>query len=164
VEPPTGAATYERARRRANIAVWTIHLQCRRLTSAEPEDGEFLFRKWADFDFLVVALSRLRRAAALATRVPEVAPRLTPALARFDSALPFLKTMRDVAEHFDDYAVDRGRKSEIHRTELEVSGMSMDGTTLEWLGGSLNIEEASAASDNLFAQIKEAASAFPPRA
>lgn len=161
---PTSEATYERARRRANIAVWTIHLQCRRLTSVEPEDSDFLFRKWADFEFLVVALSRLRRAAALAARVPEIASRLTSAIARFDSSLPHLKTMRDVAEHFDDYALDRGRKSEIHRQQLEVSGMSMDGATLEWLGGSLNIEQASAASDSLFAEIKEAASAFSGRA
>jgi hypothetical protein len=158
------ASTYERARRLANNAVWTIHLQCRRLTSIEPEDGQFLFRKWADFGFLIVALSRLRRAAALATRAPEVQSRITDALALFDAALPHLKTMRDVAEHIDDYARDRGRRTEINRRQLEVSEMSIDGTTFIWLGGSLNIEDASTAADNLFSEIKEAASAFSPRA
>ena len=59
---PSPAATYERARRLANIAVWTAQLQRRRLATDEPEDSEFLFRRWADFQFLIVALTRVRRA------------------------------------------------------------------------------------------------------
>jgi hypothetical protein len=46
---PSHAATYERARRLANLAVWTVALQKRRLKTNEPEDAEFLFRRWADF-------------------------------------------------------------------------------------------------------------------
>ncbi len=65
-------ATYERARRLANVAVWSVELQCRRLQSVEPEDATFVLRKWADFDFLVVALTRLRRAAQLAASIPEL--------------------------------------------------------------------------------------------
>lgn len=51
------AAIYERARRLANISLWAVDLQCRRLKSTEPEDTEFIFRKWADFDFLIVSQS-----------------------------------------------------------------------------------------------------------
>lgn len=67
---PPPDATYERARRLANVALWAIDLQCRRLSSADAIDGAFVFRKWADFDFLVVALTRLRRAVVLAANVP----------------------------------------------------------------------------------------------
>lgn len=143
--------------------MWTIRLQCRRLTLAEPEDKLFIFRKWADFDFLVVALFRLRRAAQLAASVPEVNALLAPAVADFDAALPNLKKMRDVAEHFDDYAVDRGRRSGVHRQDLEVGRMSVDGTTLEWLGAELDAHKALDESETLFEAIKHASSALPPR-
>jgi hypothetical protein len=50
----------------ANIANWSVHLQYRRLESSDPEDAAFVLRRWADFDFMIVALIRLRRAAQLA--------------------------------------------------------------------------------------------------
>jgi hypothetical protein len=50
---PSPAATYERGRRLANIAVWTAQLQRRRLSTNEPEDGEFPFRRSADFQFFI---------------------------------------------------------------------------------------------------------------
>jgi len=101
---PTHAATYERARRLANLAVSTVVLQRRRLKTHEPEDGEFLFRRWSDFQFLIVALVRLRRAAILATKVPPLGSTMKVAIADFDATLPMLKDMRDIAEHFDEYA------------------------------------------------------------
>jgi hypothetical protein len=84
-------ATYERAIRLANIAVFTVDLQCRRLNSDEPEDGEFIFRKWADFHFLVVALTRLRRAAELDVKVKSIKSNIRAALQEFDSAIPNLR-------------------------------------------------------------------------
>jgi len=104
---PLHTATYERARRRANIALSTVALQRSRLHSEEPDDNEFVFRRWADFDFLIVALIRLRRAAILAAKVPAIKPDILAAVKEFDASLPGLKTTRDVAEHFDDYAVDK---------------------------------------------------------
>lgn len=70
--PPSDAATYERARRLANMATWAVALQCRRIEQDKPLDGQFLLQAWTDFDFLVVALYRLRRTAALAGSVPLV--------------------------------------------------------------------------------------------
>jgi len=104
---PSAAATYERARRLADVAIWSIELQCRRLEAVEPEDAEFVLRKWADFDLLIVALTRLRRATALAAKIPQLRASLEKALEQFDKALPDLKKMRDVAEHVDDYGADR---------------------------------------------------------
>ncbi len=78
---PTSKATYERARRLANLSLWTIRLQCRRLQSSEPEDNVFAFRVFADFDFLIVALIRLRRAVKLAANIPEFQEEILAALA-----------------------------------------------------------------------------------
>jgi hypothetical protein len=132
--------------------MWTIALQVRRLRTKEPEDGEFLFRKWADFQFLIVALWRLRRTAELASRVPEIAGQIRHAIIAFDTVIPDLKKMRDVAEHFDEYALDSGRDKSISRRSLEVA--SVGPTRFEWLGFTLDTESAVEASSELFAAIK----------
>lgn len=115
------ASTYERARRLANLAVWTVDLQRRRLNSNEPEDEKFVLRKLADFHFLVIALTRLRRAAVLAAKVKSIESKIKIALREFDAALPNLKKMRDVAEHIDEYAVNSGKDKRRSRKSLEVS-------------------------------------------
>jgi len=142
------------------MSMWSIHLQYRRLQSAEPEDASFVLRKWADFDFLIVCLTRLRRAARLAAALPELRSLLAVAVAAFDAAVPDLKRMRDVAEHIDDYAADRGKNSAVLRQALEVSSLSDDGPTLRWLGVRLNATEALMASQALFEVIKNASRAF----
>jgi hypothetical protein len=150
--PPSPAATYERARRLANIAVWTIALQHRRLRSIEPEDGEFLFRKWMDFQFLIVALTRLRRAGVLATKVPSIKTDMEAALREFDAALPALNKMRNIAEHFDDYAMDVGRDSSVSRHSLEVGVVNE--TNFQWLDGELNSDVALASARRLFQALQ----------
>lgn len=157
ITAPTTKATYERARRLANVANWSVHLQCRRLESSEPEDAAFVLRRWADFDFLIVALMRLRRAAQLAADLSELKTAPAPAIAEFDNSLPGLKDMRNVAEHIDEYAVDQGRKKTILRQSLEVSTMDADGPTLHWLETRLNARAAVRASETLFAAISDGA-------
>ena len=151
---PSSGATYERARRLSNLAMWTVDLQCRRLQTDEPEDDAFVFRRFADFDFLVVALSRLRRAAMIATAVPEAKQLVMEAIARFDGSLPGLKKFRDVAEHIDEYAVDSGRIRAVRRQDLEVSTFADN--TLTWLGHSISSSEALRAGQALFAAIQAA--------
>jgi hypothetical protein len=89
---------------------------------------------------------------------------LSPALKEFDASLPDLKRMRDVAEHIDDYAIDQGRQRDVARQSLEVSFMDDEGPTLEWLGSSLNAQEALHASQRLFEALKGISHAFPPSA
>lgn len=158
---PTAPAIYERARRLANIAVWSVQLQCRRLQSAEPEDATFVFRKWADFDFLIVALTRLRRAASLAAGIPELQASLLAAIEQINRALPGIKDARDVAEHVDEYAIDQGRKKSVARQSLETSTMEEDGPTRHWIGTRTNAREALAASQALFLAITEASRLLP---
>jgi hypothetical protein len=156
---PSPAATYERARRLANRAVWTVALQRRRLRTDEPEDGEFVFRRWEDFQFLIVALTRLRRAAVLAATVQLIRSDILAALAEFDVTLPMLTKMRNVAEHFDDYAVDKGRDRSVRRGSLEVGAFGE--IEFDWLGHVINADVALKAARQLFQTIVRVQSSFP---
>lgn len=142
--------------------MWAVSVQCRRLAGREPEDEVFVFRRLTDFDFLIVALIRLRRAAMIAARVPETKRIVSVAIGTFDAALPGLKKLRDVAEHIDEYAVDSGRDHSVSRIELEAAFPTED-LTLDWLGQTINAGEALQASQVLLAAIQSASVAFAGR-
>ena len=150
---PSDAAILERACSFANEAMWAVALQRRRLHSKEPEDDAF-FRIWTDLRFFIVSLRRVRRAAHLAAAVGVVADDILSALRRFDDAVPSLTLMRNVAEHFDDYAVDspRRRHKAADRRQLQVQ--SWNGTTFRWLGESLNVDVAHDAAFELYSTLR----------
>jgi hypothetical protein len=150
---PSPEATYERARRLANVLAWTISLQCRRIRSSEPEDDQFLFRQWADYVFLINALSRLRKVAVLASKVPPIKAHIKKAIIEFDQVIPGLATMRNTLEHVDKYALDLGRNAKISRRALEVGKISDE--QLEWLGCILKTKDAMKATALLFKAIVE---------
>jgi hypothetical protein len=107
-------------------------------------------RWWADLQFFISALARLRRYANVAVRLSCGATDVQPALDAFDSAVPDLTLMRNIGEHGDEYAVDseRRRVKSVNRRQLEVG--SWDGKTYEWIGGRLNVDEALTAAKELF--------------
>jgi len=148
-DAPSAAAIAERALSLMNEAMFTVALQRRRLRSVEPEDTVFIFRQWADFQFFIVALRRLRRAAELACRVPSAADKVTLAIKTFDGALPGFSTMRNVGEHIDDYAVQNpGRRyKKIDRKMLQVG--SWNENVFVWLGGALDLDHALKAAEDL---------------
>jgi hypothetical protein len=151
---PSDGAILERAFSLANEAMFTVALQRGRVRGTEPEDESFVFRWWADLQFLIVALRRLRRAAELARRVPAAAGDVAAALKAFDVALPMLPMMRNVGEHIDDYALDRGRDKHVSRQALQVG--AWDGRTYSWLGESLNVDVAHAAAEGLWSAVRAA--------
>ena len=150
---PNNTDTFDRAQRLANIAVWTVDMQVRRLKGTEPEDEHFVLRKWSDFHFLIVALSRLKRAASLAAKVPEISGSMKDAIRAFNKALPELTKIRNVAEHIDDYVVGNGKDKSVKIPSLEVA--SIKDEELVWLGYSLNTKMALLASIDLFEEIKK---------
>lgn len=152
---PTHEATIERAISLSNIAIFTIELQHRRIGSQEPEDTEFLFRQWADFHFFIVALQRLRHSAKIATKVPKVSSFISEAINKYDADLPFLKTMRDVAEHIEEYAFSAGLHTNIYRQQLQVGSVT-DGKIFNWLDMEVDIDRAFEVAKNLFHNILEA--------
>lgn len=158
---PSDAAILERAFSLVNEAMFTIDLQRRRIRSEEPEDKRFMLRQWADLQFFIIALRRLRRAAELAGRAPSIAGKVAAALKQFDNLLPDLSMMRNVGEHIEDYGVDepKRRYKHIDRRMLQVG--SFDGTIYEWLGVKLNIDEAHAAAHGLYLTIRGILKSFP---
>jgi len=159
---PADAAILERAFNLVNEAMFTVTLQRRRLRSVEPEDKEFIFRWWADLQFYIIALRRLRRAVELACRVSSVTAELSTALKRFDNALPVLLTMRDIGEHIDEYAIDSPKRhhKQINRSMLQVG--EWDGTIYKWLDENLNVDDAHAAAEELYSALRNAYKTFPP--
>lgn len=159
--PPSDAVMIERAWSLMNESMRAIDLQKRRLRSSEPEDADFSIRWWVDLQFLIVALRRLRRSAELATRVSIAKSIITDAIEQFDRELPMLQKMRNVGEHIDDYAVDseKRRHKDVERFALQVG--SFDGTTYEWLGAHLNIDEANSASIHLLEAVRSVVKSWP---
>lgn len=154
MDEPSDAATAERARSFADEAVHMVALQRRRLQSNEPEDETFIFRRWADFQFLIIGLRRLRLAALLAARPETNRAVIEKAISEFDEALPDLPTMRNVGEHIDEYAIEKGRDRNVDRRALQAG--SFGKVTLDWLGGRLDADAALAAAEALHRAIKVA--------
>ena len=163
-EPPSEAATLERAFSLVNEAMNTVALQRRRLASEEPEDEVFPMRAWADWEFFIGALWRLRRRAQIAARTRTGSEAVVRAIAAFDEDLPDLKLLGDVAEHIDDYAVDHRRRHHpaVSRKELQVG--SWNDTVLTWcllasdtgVPRSLNADSALASAERLYLAVRAA--------
>lgn len=160
MQNPSEAVILERSKSFCNEACFTIALQCRRLRTTEPEDEVFIFRWYADLQFLIMALRRLRRAAGLAARVPQVSDSLKIAIKEFDNQLPNLAKMRNVGEHIDDYVTNnkQNRHKDIQRHVLQCS--SWDGTVFTWLGVDLDIDIALKASEGLFGAVNHSAKLY----
>jgi hypothetical protein len=63
--------------------------------------------------------------------------------------------MRDVTEHIDEYAIGKGRKSDIiSRKSLEVG--IIEDSLFKWRGFELDVDTALSAAEQLFEDIKRA--------
>ena len=141
-------ATYEDARSLANIAVWSVELQIHRLKAEETEIPDFVMQPVVDFHFLVIALTRLRKAAELAAKTTDI----SAALKEFDETLPDLKKIRNVLEHIDEYRLGEGRNKNVKANELQTVILNHD--QIFWSGYEINPVKALQASDRLFNAIK----------
>lgn len=128
--PLTDAALVQRMRTEATTWINAVHMQHRRVTEpvVDPSaPGNEVWRQEIDLHFLLVALTRLRRAIGLTAHVHELHGAVLQHLTAFDEMVPSLRTFRNVAEHFDDYTTGRGRVAEITRQQLQT--WSLDGPT-----------------------------------
>lgn len=112
-----------------HLATWggaVVEQQDRILTRDSRSYGSYAdFARLVEGDaFLyVTALRNLERAAALAALVFE-SEELKAACEVFRKAVPDLKTLRDVIEHFDDYQLNKGRLTSVVVQEI---AMDFDG-------------------------------------
>ena len=141
-------AILERSFSYCNEAIKTILLQCRRLQTTEPEDSEFVFRKWTDLRFLILSFDRLEKSLKIARNISSIAAEIDDALERFHHSIPFLKKFRNVGEHIDYYSLDKGWIKSIDRKQLQVG--TWDGVVFSWLDEQLDVVDAKNASIELF--------------
>lgn len=154
------AAVVERAKSMATDWMWAVSLQHDRIVNPRPQDQPFHpfgtenFQE-ADVHFLVIALRRLRTIATTLEHAPQQWDSVRHAIDEFDARLPWLKRLRDVFEHLEDYAVDSNlRHSSTSRRELQVWSLGEDG--LNWLGFDVDWNEAHLAANDLYAAVKAA--------
>lgn len=147
-------------------------MQRARFGLALSEDDKFFaspgFRQEIDLRFLVLALHWLREACALAAGLTNDR-RLMGALARFDSAVPNAKDMRDVGEHLRDYLRGRGKLQEpdvrrvraarslpdVGRDE-KLGVRTWDSTHFEWADMSIDVEQVLKSAEGLYAALRTA--------
>ncbi len=156
----SAAEVVERAKSLANQWMWAVSLQHDRITRPRPQDKAFHpFRvdtfNEADVHFLLIALRRLRAVATTLEHAPQEWDPGRRAIEAFDARLPWLKRLRDVFEHLEDYAVDSNlRRSNTARRELQVWSNSEDG--MQWLGHDVDWKEALLAAEDLYGVVKTA--------
>jgi len=154
------AAIVERAKSMANQWMWAVSLQHDRIANPRPQDKDFhplgiVGINEADVHFLVIALMRLRRTATTLEHVPKLRESVRSAIQAFDDRLPWLKRLRDVFEHLEDYAVDSNRRrSDTSRRELQV--WSAGGKGMQFFGYDVDWEKALSAAKELYGTVKAA--------
>lgn len=157
------AVIVERTVRLANIEMKTVALQLRRIRGKEPEDHDFIFRRWADLQFFIISLYRLRTTATVGYNVSNTKIRysIIGAVKEFDRAVPELKKLRNIGEHQNEYAVDSPKRKvkTVDRKQLEVG--SWNDTEYNWLGVTLNIDEAYNAAGKLFTSLQRVRNSMP---
>jgi hypothetical protein len=154
--PVSDPALVERMRTKATTWINAVHMQYWRVSDTSVDwdlPGGKGWRQGIDLHFLVVALTRLRRAVGLATRVKGLQDQLIDHLVDFDQDVPALTLLRNVAEHFDDYTTGKGRNAQARRHQLQVWSLGDDGKrglVWRWLGVELPVEAAHAAATSLY--------------
>lgn len=146
-------AILERASRLVVIAYLAAELQLRRVNQWKPSDDPFVMQPWWDLQCLFTALTRVRRCGLIARQVASAQKAIDKALADFDRNTVGLKTMRDVVEHFDAYALDAANRHNrsLSRFDLEVA--QFDGSSVKWLNEQIDCVAAVEAAKRVMLEV-----------
>lgn len=93
-----------------HLETWSqaVQIQASRILMDGPWPASGEQTRQADCYLFLVALRDVRRAAALVGRQSGLQA-VSDAVEAFDSEMPHVTNLRDVLEHFDDYAIGEGR-------------------------------------------------------
>ena len=153
--PITEPALVERMRKEATTWINAVHMQFHRVESPliNPDDlGAEVWRQEIDLHFFVAAIMRLRRAVVCASAVNQLRSSLADLLDVFDRTVPSARLLRNVSEHFDDYAVGRGNDKKIKRSQLQVWSLGQEDGQLiwRWLGEEVRLSAWHRAATTLY--------------
>lgn len=162
----------ERGFSMVNENMHTVAMQRNRIRRDEPEDEHFVFRRWADWQLLIIALWRLRRASSMVAKVPSAKASVTQAISRFDAQIPRLRILRNVGEHIDDYVLesdDRRRCKDVDRRGLQVGFVGTEaltwclfrsGADVAGREGTLRLDVVVSAAEDLYTTVRSAKKSF----
>lgn len=155
-------ALYERARSFANFYVHSVELQIKRIREPVGHDDKFILRPIADFHYLASSITRLERAAYLIQKIPSLWKSLEPELDNFKAAIPDIKKLRDIGEHFDDYVLEKGRNKSISAADVKAGLQVFSGSNaeFEWLDAKIVFDDCLLACGQLFSAIR---ALYPPK-
>src|SRR3989338_356610 len=136
-----------------------VHMFEYRILHDLPEDKIFehkTFRDDVDFHCFLVACRQLERSVIMAHGAWEDTvgkKKLKKALDVFKKQTPYLASLRNVGEHFDDYLLQKGREKSIDSRGLRVYSVEFEkGETykIDWLNYKINLKQAVKAADILY--------------
>jgi hypothetical protein len=147
--PITDLALVKHAMTDAALWMVAVNMQHHRILE-HLDDFIFAFPRRVDFQFLLVSLTRLRRAISFAAEVDQLKQAFSDRLVEFDGRVPFLSRLRNIGEHFYDYAAGRGRGTQVRRAQLRNSRWASGPEAyITWLGEKVHLAEVRAAAENL---------------
>ena len=142
----------------ANNYVFAVVTQISRVREECADAELFVMRQFVEFEFLLVALTRLRRAAGVINLFPYTESNLSQAMAKYDERLLGLKQWRNITEHYDDYLLNIGRDKKLDPKTIRSGYMTkcMSYDSVEWMGFKFELDECLAAAEELYISMKAA--------
>ena len=142
----------------ANYFVFAVELQISRVREERVDVEPFVMRPFVDLEFLLVALTRLRRAANVINLFPYTETKLSQAIEKFDKRLSGLKQLRNITEHYDEYLlkIDRGKNIDLKTIRSGYMTKCMSYDSVEWMDFRLDLDECLAAAKELYISMKSA--------
>lgn len=142
-----------------------VHLFEYRLLKDLPEDNMFqfahkMYRCDIDFHCFLVSCRQLERAILMGYNVwddTKGKKELKKALEVFKKRNPFLNTLRNVYEHFDDYLMQKGNNKSVDTSGLRVYSTEYDDKEFkkDWLGYKINTKKVVKSVDMLYYKYLE---------
>ena len=147
---------YEDVRIIANTYTLMVKLQISRINEELQNDEFFIMRNFVDFEFLLIALFRLRRAACAIKSIPIAREAIQQVIENYDKRLPDLKKLRNISEHYDAYLLKEGEDGTIDKEAIRASFLTKCrlNATIEWMGYTMNLNECMTAAEELFFEIQ----------
>jgi N-acetyl-anhydromuramyl-L-alanine amidase AmpD len=85
--------------------------------------------------------------------IEEFSEKITQSLKEFDEHFPWLRDLRNVVAHFDEYPLGKGNNKNIKKGAAEVAILSKE--SLSWLGYEIRPADAIAESAKLYYAVRD---------